>query len=166
MTHTMTYTDFVDVFPELGQMPAYKYDSECRRLDDCYTAACEGTPYTILARPGRDGEAAGIYAVTSNGLQILGHSIDVPDAIDEIMRLAWETYCEPGRTIRIDLDDRDAPHIDAVRSAVTDLPLHDPDCAQAKIVVERGDFTCINGADELTGMRLLAIVRGVCDPNE
>ena len=88
------YTDFVDVGPELGDVDDDEYEREVERLDDCYTHACEGTPYTIQARPGQRGEARALYAETSHGLQILGGSVHVPEDVREIQEEAWQMYCD------------------------------------------------------------------------
>jgi hypothetical protein len=89
----LIYTDFVDVGPELG-CAAADYDGECERLDQCYTEACEGTPYTIAVRPlCRRDEAPGLYAECAGDLQILGYTIPVPQAVRDICDRAWELYC-------------------------------------------------------------------------
>jgi hypothetical protein len=90
----MSYTEFVDVAPSLGQIDsAEEYERECQVLDDCYTDVCKGTPYTILARPGREGEASATYAETPNGMQILGFSVPVPEEVADLQREAWDRYC-------------------------------------------------------------------------
>jgi len=105
---------------------------------------------------------------------IIGESVTERDDDDlrEITEQAWQTALKSTdddhstATYTIELDTGDAQHIDAVRVAVADLPARDPDFSGVEIEVERGDHTSVDGPDELTGARLLAIVRGVCDPTE
>ncbi len=66
-------------------------------------------------------------------------------------------------TIRITLDDRDAKHIDAVRSFAEREILTNPNLNGARIVVEAGEHTCVDGCDEIVGASLLAGVREICD---
>jgi hypothetical protein len=47
--------------------------------------------WTVAIRaPRGHSEAQGTYLVTSNGLQILGHSIPVPESLSEALRVAAE----------------------------------------------------------------------------
>jgi len=90
----LIHTEFVDAGPSIGSTETdEEYERECELLDDCYTRVCDGKPYTILARPAREGEVAGTYAETNRGLQILGCSTPVPTDVAELMRAAWELYC-------------------------------------------------------------------------
>ena len=93
----MGYTEYVDVVGEddLGDIGDSDYETEVSRLDDCYTQVCQGTPYTILARTPRRGEAPALYGEREDGdLQILGYSIGVPSDVDDIRQEAWRLYCE------------------------------------------------------------------------
>ena len=64
-------------------------------------------------------------------------------------------------TYTIELNDTDAEHIETIRARAGGLERHGVEFAGTTIEVEHGDFTCVNGPDELAGAQLLAIVHGI-----
>ena len=64
-------------------------------------------------------------------------------------------------TYTIELDDTDAQHIETIQDRCGELERHGIEFNGATIAVERGDFTCVDGGDELRGATLLAIVHSI-----
>ena len=64
--------------------------------------------------------------------------------------------------VTITLSESDAKHFENVRLLAEGAVLTDPNLNGAKIVVEVGDNTCVDGADELVGAALLARVKAIC----
>lgn len=49
---------------------------------------------SVVCRPPRHGEAAGVYLERSNGdLQILGYTVPTPDALRDLLNRAWNRAC-------------------------------------------------------------------------
>jgi hypothetical protein len=88
--------EIVVVSPNLGDCPANEYASECQRLQDIYSNLDDvEMGYEVYVRPARHGEAEGTYYTTSVGsLQILGHTIPIPDDLHELGSRAWEEFCQ------------------------------------------------------------------------
>jgi len=61
----------------------------------------------------------------------------------------------------ITLCEEDAHLTDAVRKAAEREELTNPNLNGYEIVVEEGDFTCVDGPDELVGVALLDMVSGL-----
>ena len=65
--------------------------------------------------------------------------------------------------ITIYLSDTDAHAQSEVAAFIERAALTSPNLNRADIRIERGDYTCVDGADALIGAQLLADVRHVID---
>ena len=80
--------------PELGDIFSDKYESECARLESCYTECEADTQYFTTVRPCHSGEAPGTYQLCANGnLQIFGYSIEMPNDLHDLSEEAFNKFC-------------------------------------------------------------------------
>jgi hypothetical protein len=91
-----TETQIIIAGPTLSQdsMSDAQYATECALLEDCYSDLETDTDYTVFVRPCHSGEAPGTYLRQDNGqLQILGHSVEIPETLHDLSERAWQAYC-------------------------------------------------------------------------
>jgi hypothetical protein len=90
----MTKTQIEIIAPELGTVSEDEYAAECEHLQDCYTDLEDDTPYCVIVRPARRGQAPGTYVRKPDGnLQILGYPIEIPGDLHDLSEAAWNQYC-------------------------------------------------------------------------
>jgi len=67
--------------------------------------------------------------------------------------------------IKIVLSESDSKYVDAVRALARHVESREPNFNGADIAVAVGEYTYVDGSEELSGAELLARVRGVIDNN-
>jgi hypothetical protein len=79
--------------PELGDVSEAEYETECDRLESCYSQIEGDTQYCVSVRRCWSGEAPGTYIRRANGqLQILGYSVERPEDLTDLSTEAWELF--------------------------------------------------------------------------